>query len=587
MRPIKGFLALALSASLVFSAAPAGAAEIIRSISFADSNTGYMSGVSSSPLGSKGFISVTRNGGANWAAQWLPGYNDIVSVAAGNGQNALAVPNFSKRLWQTTNWGSAWTLTPTPGVPGSSMNLAAAERFSGGRIVTVGKYDGAEGSAYGKYGLIATSDDNGANWTKRWWGPVYPPAGEAEALATNADMRDVDTFGAGTYGWAIGNERNPGTGGDSATYKQILIFKTSNGGQSWTQQTSSVVLNGLSMTAVVAVSDQVAYIAGTSGVVLKTVNGGTSWTPMVIPGSRSMNGIDAVNADTVVAVGEQGWVAVATTKNGTTSWTTKQVSGKQRLRSVSVVTPTTWIAVGDGNAVYKTTNAGGTWAPVSAAAPPPPPATQSGVATTFTSTSGSKSGLAYGAKTAIYSTLKASGPSLGVQLVQLQRSSNGKTGWSTIATADTNGSGYVAFGLPAGSSGYNYKKAYFRLVFPGAAGYKGTTSAVRSVDPKAYLGKPYTSTKKIKAKKTYTWRAKLKPRHTAGTKPVKLRFERKVNGKYRFYKNVYAKAYNSSTYSRVKASYKLPKTGKWRVRAYHDDAGHYPTYSSWLYVTAK
>ncbi len=207
--------------------------------------------------------------------------------------------------------------------------------------------------------------------------------------------------------------------------------------------------------------------------------------------------------------------------------------------------------------------------------------------TAFTSMSGSQV-RSYGKAGSLSGYLKAGSAPVGGVTVALQRSSNGKTGWTTIASKKTYSSGSVSFAIPASSSGYNYSKAYFRLAFSGAPGYNAASpSAVRSVDPKAYLGKPYTSTKKIKAKKTYTWRAKLKPRHTAGTKPVKLRFERKVNGKYRFYKNVYAKAYNSSTYSRVKASYKLPKTGKWRVRAYHDDAGHYPTYSSWLYVTAK
>jgi len=585
MRPITRFLALALSASLLFGAAPAGAAEIIRSVSFADANTGYMSGVSSSPSGSKGFVSVTKNGGDLWVAQWLPGFNDIVSVAAGDGQNALAVASFKRTPWRTSDWGSVWAPT-SAGPSGSDMNLAAIERFSGGRLVAVGKYEGAEADgSRGAFGLIATSNDHGASWSKPFRGPLYPPTGAGDPPSTNADMRDVDTFGAGTHGWAVGNERDPGTGGDSATFKQILIFKTTNGGADWTQQYSTVDLNGLSMTSVVAVSDQVAYMAGTSGVVLKTINGGAAWTSMVVPGGPGLNAIDAVNANTVVAVGEQGRVAVTT--NGGANWTTRPVPGAERLRSVSVVTPATWFVVGDGNAVYKTTDAGATWV-ASASAPQPPPGTPTPVATTFTGMTGNRSGITYGTTTSISSTLKTgAGAASGVQQVSLQRWNSLTRVWTTIASRDTYSSGYVNFNIPASSSGYNNQNTYFRLTFGGAAGLKGATSAARYVDPKAYLGKPYTSTTSPTAKKTYTWRAILKPRHAAGTKPVKLRFERKVNGTYRFYKNVYATAYNSSTYSRVKASYKLPYKGKWRVRAYHDDAGHYPTYSSWLYVTAK
>jgi len=41
------------------------------------------------------------------------------------------------------------------------------------------------------------------------------------------------------------------------------------------------------------------------------------------------------------------------------------------------------------------------------------------------------------------------------------------------------------------------------------------------------------------------------------------------------------------SYSRVKAAYAIPYKGKWRVRAYHDDSGHLPTYSAWLYKTVR
>ena len=49
----------------------------------------------------------------------------------------------------------------------------------------------------------------------------------------------------------------------------------------------------------------------------------------------------------------------------------------------------------------------------------------------------------------------------------------------------------------------------------------------------------------------------------------------------------YARAYNYSSYSKYLAKVRLPYAGKWHIRAYHADSGHYATYSSVRYVTVK
>jgi len=39
--------------------------------------------------------------------------------------------------------------------------------------------------------------------------------------------------------------------------------------------------------------------------------------------------------------------------------------------------------------------------------------------------------------------------------------------------------------------------------------------------------------------------------------------------------------------TKYKASVSLPHRGKWRVRAYHADAGHAPSFSGYDYITVK
>ncbi|MDO8916284.1 MAG: hypothetical protein Q7W16_09410 [Coriobacteriia bacterium] len=91
----------------------------------------------------------------------------------------------------------------------------------------------------------------------------------------------------------------------------------------------------------------------------------------------------------------------------------------------------------------------------------------------------------------------------------------------------------------------------------------------------------------------------LKPRHRAGSYPVKLqlyRYVRQRNGLYAWtlYRSVSARAYDyrptrrASWYTKYRATISLPYNGKWKIRAYHAaDATYGPSYSSWRYITAR
>jgi len=127
--------------------------------------------------------------------------------------------------------------------------------------------------------------------------------------------------------------------------------------------------------------------------------------------------------------------------------------------------------------------------------------------------------------------------------------------------------------------------------------YAGDTSTASSISraivalPKAYLTRP-SAPSPVSRYTTFTSRGYLKPRHTAGTYPVRIyaeRYERQHNGTYKWVLRVSktARAYDYSSYTKYAARLRLPYRGKWRIRARHSDAGHYATYSSWRYVTVR
>ncbi len=92
---------------------------------------------------------------------------------------------------------------------------------------------------------------------------------------------------------------------------------------------------------------------------------------------------------------------------------------------------------------------------------------------------------------------------------------------------------------------------------------------------------------KGKAKTVY---GSLRPRHKAGTYPVKIyRWKKTASGTWKKYGYVKARVANYSTYSRYSKALNFPARGKWRIRAYHPACSlHVAKWSAkYDYVTVK
>ena len=200
----------------------------------------------------------------------------------------------------------------------------------------------------------------------------------------------------------------------------------------------------------------------------------------------------------------------------------------------------------------------------------------------------SNASLAYGSKVALTGTLALTGPlngpelETGVQQVQLQTSANGAT-FSNSVCATTTSSGGYAFSVAPTS------KTWYRVVYRGSGGLSPSspTSAIYLV-PRVSVTTPVCASTMYRTR-YYAAYGYLKPRHTSGTYPVWIYKYRYVNGAWRSYGYVKAKASNYSSYSKYAVSLRLPYAGKWRLRAYAPlDGGHATSWSSgYKYVTVK
>lgn len=148
-----------------------------------------------------------------------------------------------------------------------------------------------------------------------------------------------------------------------------------------------------------------------------------------------------------------------------------------------------------------------------------------------------------------------------------------------VGEAVTDGSGRYAVSVRPSSV------TRYRVRFFGSPTYLPVTAPDVTVSPYAYLTRPTApSTAKVGA--TFSSAGYLKPRHTAGTKPVKLSCYRLENNVWRVRKTVYATCYNYGTYSKYVARYSLPYKGKWKVTAsVPADAMHLTTSTSPRYMS--
>jgi hypothetical protein len=128
-------------------------------------------------------------------------------------------------------------------------------------------------------------------------------------------------------------------------------------------------------------------------------------------------------------------------------------------------------------------------------------------------------------------------------------------------------------------------KTYYQVRFAQSAGRMSATSATIWLAPKVYLSTP-SAPYRVRHGSMWTSYGYLKPRHLAGSIPVRIYRERysPTTRTWVSYGYVYAKAYNYSTYTKYVRGMSLPSAGTWRIRAYHYDSAHAPTYSSYRTV---
>lgn len=146
----------------------------------------------------------------------------------------------------------------------------------------------------------------------------------------------------------------PNTTTAYATADDGLIYKTTNGGQTWaaTQDTGTDDFVGIFF-----IDASTGWTGTVSGRIYNTTNGGTSWHLQDSPATAAIEEFYFSNNQTGFAVGLNG--TVLKTIDGGTTWQSIGISQSGNLYDISFNGQTGIIS--GNNAVFKSTNGGSTW----------------------------------------------------------------------------------------------------------------------------------------------------------------------------------------------------------------------------------
>jgi photosystem II stability/assembly factor-like uncharacterized protein len=202
---------------------------------------------------------------------------------------------------------------------------------------------------------------NPPQWTHFWKvkfvsstvGWIVGEAGTILKTTNGGTTWTAQTSGAGNNLYCVSfSDSNTGT--VVGSYGKIL--RTTNGGATWTSQTNgtTLALYGVSFT-----DANTGTVVGGNGTILRTTNGGTTWTLQTSGTTNFLNGVSFTDINTGTAIGDLG--TVLRTTNGGTTWTSQTSGTTKYLYGVSFTDANTGTVVGGNGTILRTTNGGTTW----------------------------------------------------------------------------------------------------------------------------------------------------------------------------------------------------------------------------------
>lgn len=313
-----------------------------KDLCFVNSETGFV--VNSDA----GCILKTTDGGAHWNSQnTIPGA-DYSAIHFINGTTGIAVGKHGL-IVRTTDGGLTWNIMP-------SNTTKDIYDLSFGNVST--------GYASGD-GILLKTTDAGVTWINCFADPYY-----TSKIFTAVDFVSTDTGfictenitfrttdGGLTFNWCNNQ------GGNSIFFLNSLtgflvpeasgkLFKTVNGGESWT----TISISSWDLNTIWFISPEIGFVAGDK--IYKTIDGGETWNAFTVGVWNDFNKIFFVNSSVGYLLNEANEI-LKTTDCGKSWFFVK--GGTCDLYDVFFVDPNHGYATGSHHITKVTEDGGNTW----------------------------------------------------------------------------------------------------------------------------------------------------------------------------------------------------------------------------------
>jgi photosystem II stability/assembly factor-like uncharacterized protein len=164
---------------------------------------------------------------------------------------------------------------------------------------------------------------------------------------------DTPTIGCQTL-WII-------TNGSPGFYGDARIYKSTDGGTSWTEQTNSMTVDSDNLSAVSCSGDVVVIANGDTAEYQFSNDGGATWTLVTTP-DQPINDVFVLSPVKIWFAADGGNIYYSEDKGASITTQDDGVATAQNLNSIHFADSETGYAVGDSNAFVTTTDGGTNWA---------------------------------------------------------------------------------------------------------------------------------------------------------------------------------------------------------------------------------
>ncbi|MGB3018006.1 MAG: YCF48-related protein [Ignavibacteria bacterium] len=282
--------------------------------------------------GDYGIVAVSNDGGSTWSSNsniiktalnfditTVPGTSKywIVGRAAGAGNQIL----------YSNNSGSTWT----------GINAGVSGDFQ-----SISMINANTGYMSGTNNQIMKTTDGGATWFLK-----TGPSPVATSQLYSCEFIDENT------GWVFVNFSTVAGGN---------VFKTTNGGDNWTQYTTGASSENIYSADMVDANTGYCTMNQSGRPLYRTTNGGVNWTALTTGLTGSLRGVTAPDANTVYVAQTGGTQRVAKSTNGGANWTLITLPVAVDCTSMDFKDANTGYVVGNTTTVVcRTTNGGANW----------------------------------------------------------------------------------------------------------------------------------------------------------------------------------------------------------------------------------